>query len=202
MNSACSLRIVKGKAVSSCPHAYNFIISAASKVSKLKACTNVPIQCRFCVEVHWKYNMRHHLRDWHPSWDSHISTADQDEFLAMISISIDEEIRLCGTVTQAQALQGQDSNPSPKSSLQMHINGSDTRRVHPSHIPPISDPRMHSPRQPRQHHTFVAASILFSLSQSDLDSVPLHSGFTLAPLPTGAPSDGDVFASSCLYSYS
>lgn len=28
-----------------------------------------PHYCKFCHDVHWKYNMRHHLQEWHPSWD-------------------------------------------------------------------------------------------------------------------------------------
>ncbi|KAF9522599.1 hypothetical protein CPB83DRAFT_745856, partial [Crepidotus variabilis] len=44
----CILSIAAGKAQSTCSQAYNFRISAASKIFKSKPCTNVPIQCPFC----------------------------------------------------------------------------------------------------------------------------------------------------------
>jgi hypothetical protein len=77
INGACQLCIVSGKAISSCAHSYDFRISSASKISKQKPCTNVPIMCKFCHDVHWKHNMRHHLQEWHPSWESmHMTCGD------------------------------------------------------------------------------------------------------------------------------
>ncbi|KAF8236883.1 hypothetical protein L208DRAFT_593481 [Tricholoma matsutake] len=49
LNGACSVRIQTGKAISTCSRAYDFKISPASKISKQKACTNVPIQCQISI---------------------------------------------------------------------------------------------------------------------------------------------------------
>ncbi|KAF8237996.1 hypothetical protein L208DRAFT_1388451 [Tricholoma matsutake] len=54
LNGACSVHNQTGKAISTCSRAYDFKISPASKISKQKACTNVPIQCKFCSNIHWK----------------------------------------------------------------------------------------------------------------------------------------------------
>ncbi|KAL1697883.1 hypothetical protein EV121DRAFT_190144, partial [Schizophyllum commune] len=57
-NGACSIELLPGgaKAASTCPKAYSFTISTTSKVYNSKPCTNVPMQCAFCRELHWKYN--------------------------------------------------------------------------------------------------------------------------------------------------
>jgi hypothetical protein len=45
------------------------MIHAAAKMSTKKACTNVPIKCDFCSEIHWKYNIHLHLQERHASWE-------------------------------------------------------------------------------------------------------------------------------------
>ena len=78
------------------------MISPASKVSKQKACTNVPIQCSLCDDIHWKYNMRRHLRDRHGKWETSLTKAIQEEIRKKILITIEEEERLCGMVKEWQ----------------------------------------------------------------------------------------------------
>ncbi|KAJ6569698.1 hypothetical protein B0H10DRAFT_1717718, partial [Mycena sp. CBHHK59/15] len=47
-DGTCTIGILRGKANSSCPEAYQFKISAASNCSTSKPCTNVPIRCIMC----------------------------------------------------------------------------------------------------------------------------------------------------------
>ena len=77
--------------MSSCTHAYEFRISSASKVSKQKPCTNIPITCKFCLEVHWKYNIQCHLQERHPSWKSAPAPAEVESFSSKISITHEEK---------------------------------------------------------------------------------------------------------------
>ncbi|KAJ6562907.1 hypothetical protein B0H10DRAFT_1844462 [Mycena sp. CBHHK59/15] len=93
-NGVCSIRIIHGKATSSCPEAYQFLVSAASKSSGAKPCTNVPIHCLLCSETHWKYNIALHLADRHPSWELTASTNIAAGLSDKILISHDEECRL------------------------------------------------------------------------------------------------------------
>ncbi|KAJ7471739.1 hypothetical protein FB451DRAFT_1036440, partial [Mycena latifolia] len=66
----CTIAIAAGnKANSSCPDSYAFQIKATSKPSAAKPCTNVPIRCDLCKDVHWKYNMVHHLHNRHRTWE-------------------------------------------------------------------------------------------------------------------------------------
>jgi hypothetical protein len=76
---------------STCLKAYNFVIHAAAKMSAKKACTNVPIKCDFCSEVHWKYNIHRHLQERHASWEQR---GDQVKFREKVYISPEEEERL------------------------------------------------------------------------------------------------------------
>jgi hypothetical protein len=80
--------------MSTCPQVYNFKISAASKISKQKPCTNIPIQCKLCSEVHWKYNIRRHLMERHPSWETTVIASEFKTFRDAISISVEEESKL------------------------------------------------------------------------------------------------------------
>ncbi|KAL1713428.1 hypothetical protein EV715DRAFT_167478, partial [Schizophyllum commune] len=70
-DGACSIELLPGgtKAASSCPRAHNFTISTTAKVYNSKPCTNVPMRCAFCKEVHWKYNLPRHLQDKHIGWE-------------------------------------------------------------------------------------------------------------------------------------
>ena len=58
--------------------------------------SNVPIQCKFCLNVHWKYNMHWHLQEWHPSWENNMTTgaSELNEFHKKITITSEEENRL------------------------------------------------------------------------------------------------------------
>lgn len=53
--------------MSSCLQAYTFSIASS------KPCTNVPIRCTLCPEIHWKYNLLNHLTERHPSWQSQVN---------------------------------------------------------------------------------------------------------------------------------
>ncbi|KAF7328555.1 hypothetical protein MVEN_02543200 [Mycena venus] len=64
----CTISIVSGKAISSCPERYQFQVKAALKSSSTKPCTNAPLKCSLCPETHWKYNMLQHLQERHPTW--------------------------------------------------------------------------------------------------------------------------------------
>lgn len=60
-------------------------------MSAKKSCTNVPIKCKFCLDVHWKYNIHQHLQEWHGSWEQR---GDYTKFREKITISSVEEERL------------------------------------------------------------------------------------------------------------
>ncbi|KAF8982146.1 hypothetical protein BDQ17DRAFT_1178358, partial [Cyathus striatus] len=47
-NGACKISGRDCGIVQSCPHAYSFRISAAERISSVKPCTNVPVECIFC----------------------------------------------------------------------------------------------------------------------------------------------------------
>jgi hypothetical protein len=92
-NSKCKIRIGKGgKASLDCPLAYGFLISAAAKVFQAKQYTNVPVLCKFCSEVHWKYNIHQHLSEQHRGWRQCLQ--DDIEFLNKIAIVYQEEAAL------------------------------------------------------------------------------------------------------------
>lgn len=60
-----------------------------------KACTNVPIVCKFCLEVHWKYNMHQHLLAQHPGWEaSTVQGRELQDFRVKIAITDEEESKL------------------------------------------------------------------------------------------------------------
>jgi hypothetical protein len=50
--------------------------------------------CKFCHDVHWKYNMRHHLQEQHPSWESNTDSLEVQDFSGKISITNEEETKL------------------------------------------------------------------------------------------------------------
>lgn len=92
LNGACLVCIQSGKMISTCSCAYDFRIAPASKISKQKACTNIPIQCKIsgCLDVHWKYDLYRHLQERHPFWE-HNTT---NEFCEQIMITNEEENKL------------------------------------------------------------------------------------------------------------
>jgi hypothetical protein len=123
-----------GKALSKCSHAYEFRISAASKVTK-KACTNVPIECRLCKKVHWKYNMHQHLQVQHPSWETNVLDGRElQEFCNKIEITREEETAL-GVPDNRQGL---------------YVVSADVRHANPLYLPSVRDERGDSPRRPRR----------------------------------------------------
>ncbi|TFK32012.1 hypothetical protein BDQ12DRAFT_64206 [Crucibulum laeve] len=131
------LRMQSGKAVSSCPCAYDFMLSPASKISKQKAYTNMPIECLICQEIHWKYNIQHHLQERHPSWESNVAPGNNlSKFGERITITNEEEERLhIPESYQGESVVAQD----------VYNAG----RV--QHLPSIHDSRDDSP--PRLHHS-------------------------------------------------
>ncbi|KAL1665219.1 hypothetical protein GGF50DRAFT_88180, partial [Schizophyllum commune] len=108
-NGTCSVAIVMHgktpKASSSCSRAYPFKIETASQISKSKPCTNVPLRCPLCQDVHWKYNMEKHLADRHPDHEGRLP----DEFLALINITVDEKSRLGIPEDATLAVSGADN---------------------------------------------------------------------------------------------
>ncbi|KAF8150236.1 hypothetical protein B0H34DRAFT_811419 [Crassisporium funariophilum] len=135
IGGACEVRIQSGKALSKCSHAYEFRIGPASKISKQKACTNVPVQCRLCTEVHWKYNMHQHLQARHPSWEENVLDGRElQEFRDKIKITYEEETRL----------------GIPDDRRGLHVVSSDVRHANPLYLPSIRDERGDSPRRPRR----------------------------------------------------
>ncbi|KAJ6608018.1 hypothetical protein B0H10DRAFT_1816716, partial [Mycena sp. CBHHK59/15] len=89
--SNCTAGIAGGKKVnSSCPHSYPFQITAASKSSAAKPCTNVPMRCDLCTDIHWKYNMMQHLQDRHPTWETTMPAPNRDALASKISITREE----------------------------------------------------------------------------------------------------------------
>ncbi|KAJ7635910.1 hypothetical protein B0H17DRAFT_903185, partial [Mycena rosella] len=94
-NGSCNIEIKHGKAVSSCPDTYQFLVSAASKASGSHPCTNMPMRCPLaCNTIQWKYNMERHLADRHPDWQETTSRDIKDKLSADLSISHEEECRL------------------------------------------------------------------------------------------------------------
>jgi hypothetical protein len=141
LNGACSVRSQSGKAISTCSRAYDFKISPASKISKQKACTNVPIQCKFCPNVHWKYNMHRHLQERHPSWERNVTTgaSELNEFREKITITSEEENRL----KIPESKQGW--------STVIYTDVYDLRRL--DRLPSTHDGRADSPRRPTRKQT-------------------------------------------------
>lgn len=122
-----------GKVSSKCTHVYDFQISAASKVSESKACTNVPATSGFCKVVHWKYNTYQHLYDAHPCWEES-ARRDLQGFHDKITIADKEDTRL-GIPDDRQGV---------------HVFDIDVHHRNPSYLPPVCDEQGDSPRRPRQ----------------------------------------------------
>ena len=124
-----------GKASSKCAHAYEFKISFASKVSKVKACTNVPVRCGLCNKAHWKYNMHQHLQVQHPHWENNVLGREALQvFRKKITTSEEEETRL--------------GIPDDRRGLPCVITG--VCHENPLYLPSIRNERGDSPRRPRQ----------------------------------------------------
>ena len=110
------------------------MIHAAAKMSAKKACTNVPVRCEFCVEVHWKYNYHRHLQEWHKSWNQR---GDVRAFRTKIEITAEEE----------QRLHIPQNNVGCNLALDAAIY--DARRM--GCTPSNRDPHSDSPRRPRHY---------------------------------------------------
>lgn len=55
---------------SRCPNLYKIQLKTAAKFSRKSPCTNIPLRCPLCPKQSdciWKYNMRAHLENQHPS---------------------------------------------------------------------------------------------------------------------------------------
>ncbi|KAJ7275727.1 hypothetical protein C8J57DRAFT_1035914, partial [Mycena rebaudengoi] len=93
-DTTCSISLTSGKAVSSCPEWYQFMVKPALKSSAAKPCINSPVKCFLCSQVHWKYNLEQHLRAQHPSWEVTMEEKKRDVLRSLISLTHDEETRL------------------------------------------------------------------------------------------------------------
>jgi hypothetical protein len=113
-----------------------FKVSPASKISK--ACTNVPVECLICRDVHWKYNMQRHLQERHPSWEHNVTQGkDLNDFRDRILITNEEETKLgIPEDHQGRSTVAEDA---------YHA-----RHMH--NLPTTHDGRGDSPRRPR--HTY------------------------------------------------
>ena len=57
---------------SQCPNAAKLSITAAGKSTASNPCTNVPLECPLCrdgADAVWKYNLRSHFAEVHPTAD-------------------------------------------------------------------------------------------------------------------------------------
>ena len=83
------------------------VCSCFDSAAMSNPCTNIPIRCIVanCKEIHWKYNMKRHLSDRHPSWPE--LTAKDKVFLASLEISMEEQegLKLPDEVCNSVALQ-------------------------------------------------------------------------------------------------
>lgn len=91
MSKSCAIQIEKGYVSSSCTSSYKFRLRNAAIMTIAKPCTNVPIQCFYCSEIHWKYNMNHHLTTNHMVLQDHCQNKNLEVFLSNITISHAEE---------------------------------------------------------------------------------------------------------------
>jgi hypothetical protein len=109
-SGGCTIGIRSGnKATSTCPEVYEFAIKSASTSSGAHPCTNSPIRCILCQDVHWKYNMEQHLRDRHPKWELTKSREDREAFSSTFAIS-DLERRNLGVVEVSPPSLGQSES--------------------------------------------------------------------------------------------
>jgi len=165
LNGVCKVQIQSGKAVAAnCENAYDFRISAAAKISKQKACTNVPIECLVCNDVHWKYNMHRHLQERHPSWETNIAPSrNLHEFRNRITITNEEEAKL----GIPEEYQGRSV---------VAEAAYDARRS--QHLPSTRNVHGDSPRRPRHAHfrdtTPLPFSLPYNISQASIMMPALH----------------------------
>ncbi|KAL1669560.1 hypothetical protein GGF50DRAFT_44200, partial [Schizophyllum commune] len=67
----------RNTAASDCIYAHPFMVKPAANVSRSRPCTNVPMRCKYCPLVQWKYNMQRHLNERHPGWETRIDAASK-----------------------------------------------------------------------------------------------------------------------------
>ncbi|KAL1697942.1 hypothetical protein EV121DRAFT_218888, partial [Schizophyllum commune] len=164
-NGTCSVTIVMHgktpKASSSCSRAYAFKIDTASQVTKSKPCTNVPLRCCLCQDVHWKYNMEQHLTDRHSDHGGRIP----DEFLALIKITEDEKSRLGIPEDTILAVSGADNFQ---------------RGQKRSASPPLSEDARASKRREVDHADQLSRYATWSIPRADAQ---LYSAGAVPPPP-------------------
>ncbi|KAF7313021.1 hypothetical protein MKEN_00987000 [Mycena kentingensis (nom. inval.)] len=92
--AGCSISIQGGKARSTCPLAYKFLVRAAASCSDTKPSTNVPIKCPYmhCDEIHWKYNFPQHLDRRHQNWRQNLP--EDSPLHALLDITPKEQDKL------------------------------------------------------------------------------------------------------------
>lgn len=140
------------QAISSCSQAYAFSITAASKVSCSKPCTNVPTRCTLCPEVHWKYNIPNHLTNRHPLWQSQVNATTRQAW----EISNEEKQRIVGlTETATNA----ESSTQPGVLCSSQVNENNKR-------PPSSPPGTPHTKS-KQRHRKVQKTVRFSSTHDE-----------------------------------
>ncbi|KAJ7861119.1 hypothetical protein B0H14DRAFT_3619975 [Mycena olivaceomarginata] len=120
LNGGCSIAIRSGKAVSSCQEVYEFQITAASKSTGGKPCTNVPVKCTLCPETYWKYSMTAHLADNHPDWERTATTDTREVLTAKIKLAEGEEERLKAEMPSGRATAAKRPATSPPNTPRHH----------------------------------------------------------------------------------
>jgi hypothetical protein len=143
---------------------YGLNIRPASQVSKQKAGTNVPIQCKLCPAIHWKYNMRRHLQDRHPSWEANSTTeaSELNKFRTEIAVTNKEETRL--------GIPGNKKGWLAATYADVY----DMRRL--NYPPSVHDNRGDSPRRQRQMYAPFPSLNFSSMPARHLDmhQVPIY----------------------------
>ena len=92
IGSTCSIQLKKTSQHHKGPHSdckyfYKFSLTSATKVTARSPCTNVPMQCTICQQVHWKYNMATHFKNCHEQSDlPSIFKTTSDERTKVLSV--------------------------------------------------------------------------------------------------------------------
>ena len=72
---------------SDCVYFYKFSLTSAAKHATRSPCTNIPVKCTICDQLHWKYNMAAHFQDrHHPTTLSTSFQITQEERTQVLSV--------------------------------------------------------------------------------------------------------------------
>ena len=69
---------------SDCEHYSKFSLISAAKHTACSPCTNIPVKCTSCNQVHWRYNMATHFKDRHEPSNMPEITPDEPSKVFMI----------------------------------------------------------------------------------------------------------------------